>query len=880
MGKRLLTAIILLMAIGLPALLFTGAGAASGGADDNGYFNEEDSFLAKANDKARQRARHYYKLRAFPFGRVPRDWRMKALDHMRTRMPARKKIGPQVVGPLMPIGPAPISGGFTFAQPQNVSGRVTALAADPQNPATIYLGGAQGGVWRTTNGGQTWQPMTENAPTQAVGAIAIDPTNRNVIYVGTGEANLSGDSFAGMGILKSTDGGQSWENLAAQTFIGLGFSGLIIDPSNTNTLYASVADAIGGLVAAGNPNSAIPGVYKSTDGGISWRLVFRVNFNENFPLPAMDLEMDPTNPSILYSTFFFGGIFKTTDGGQNWVKLAGGLPNSGFDRPDIGIARSNPNTLYAAFGSANSGDLLSIFRSTDGGGSWVSVADPPRTAFGNVCQCFYDNVIVVDPNDANTLYYGAVTLYKSSDAGLSWRDIGKGNIGLHPDFHAMIFLSGSSSQLIVGNDGGVWSSPDAGNSWININSNLSLTQFQSIAVHPTDPNVSAGGTQDNGSLLFSGNNSWQMVFGGDGGIAQIDQNRPNIVYVNTQSSFLKGPFRSEQGGRLNTFTRAANGISQSDRALFYAPFILDPNNQSTLYYGTSRLYRSMDQGRNWMAISENLTSGGRDAISTIAVAPSSARFIYTGSAGGAVFASSDGGATFRNVTANLPMRSISDIAVDPNSPATVYVTVSGFGSGHVFKSTTGGGNWQDVSGNLPDVPANAIAINARDANQIFVGNDMGLFESTDGGATWTIVPGMPFVAVFDIAINERLGFLRVATHGRGIYEAQIGGASTGDDFSLSFSPSPLRIVRLSSGTVTVNINRRGDFTGNVTVTLTPNKDVKAKITPMSAVVSGSGLEITVKLKKKAAAGAFPLTFTGRDDNGRVRTNTLQLVILN
>lgn len=772
---RTFLAVTLLMAIGWPSLFNT-----YGGATAQEEQRSEDAFDGVIiKDKAYLRSQHYYKMRAFPFNNVPMDWRVKALEHVRTRVPVGKnsngKVGALAGEQLRPIGPAPIANGRTFGQRQNVTGRVTALAIDAQNPAIVYLGAAQGGVWCTTNGGQTWQPMTDNAPTQAVGAIAIAPNNRNTIYVGTGEGNLSGDSFAGMGVLKSTDGGQTWVTLAADTFMGLAFSGLVIDPRNPNTLYASITSGVFGRRAVSDLSlGKKKGIYKSTDGGVNWNLVLADEF---FSVnPGTDIEIDPVNPATLYATIFTQGIFKTTDGGNSWKKLGTGLPQFGFNRIDVGIAGSDTNVVYASFGSSRNNDLLGLFKSTDGGVTWNTIAPPPRTRFGNICQCSYDNFITVDPTDADIVYFGGVGFYKSSDGGQSWTDLSTINIGLHADAHAMAFVPGNANRIFVGNDGGVWSSNDGGSTWVNINNNLNITQFQGIALHPTDAHITIGGTQDNGTNLYTGSDTWEHVLDGDGGNTQIDQEDPNIVYTNVQSVAIRGPFRSREGGRFGTFKRATKGIDQSDPVLFYAPFILDPNNQSTLYFGTFRLYRSTDRGNNWQAISERLTNGVFGAISAIAVAPGQPRNIYTGSNNGAVFASTDRGKTFRNVSDNLPLRAISDITVDPVNPLTIYVTLSGFTSGHVFKSTTGGGNWQDISGNLPDAPVNAIVINAKDPRQIFVGNDMGLFQSDDGGATWALVPGLPFVTVFDIAINEKLGILRVATHGRGIYELKLSGA--------------------------------------------------------------------------------------------------------
>ncbi|MEW6732303.1 MAG: hypothetical protein AB1489_13320 [Acidobacteriota bacterium] len=736
---------------------------------------------AEMMELAERREEFFFTQRAFPFKEIPVDWRLKAFEHMRTKMANR--LTPQLAAMLRPIGPASIANGQTFGSRQNVSGRVTSLAIDPQNPSVIYLGAAQGGLWRSTNNGQTWQPMTDNAPTQATGAVVIDPTNSSIIYIGTGEGNSSSDSFFGMGILKSTDGGRSWTNLAAQTFLGRSFNRLIIDPNNPRTLYAAIGAGFAGRARATSPRLVPVGIYKSTDGGVSWSISLQVN--PPAPMPALgttayDIEIDIKNSSVLYAALDGLGIYKTTDGGLNWFKLTNGLPNNGFTRADIGIGKSNSNVLYISYGNIPSSnpfsrDLLGIFKSTNGGDTWNMTARPPG---GFLCQCTYDNFIEPDPNNPEIVYFGGVPIFKSVNGGQSWTNItqGSGGTGLHVDFHAIAFAPDNSNQIFVGNDGGVWSSGDGGNTWINRNSTLNITQFQSVAIHPTDPNITIGGTQDNGTNLYVGNDTWQHADDGDGGFAAIDQSSPNVMY-HTYFNFPGigiGPARSEQGGRLGSWDDAFSGINQNDDVLFYAPFILDPNNQSTLYFGTNRLYRSMDRARTWKPISGSLTAGApRAAISAIAVAPGAPRFIYTGSSDGAVFASQDGGESFQNVTDNLPTRYITDVVVDPNLPTTVYVSLNGFSTGHIFKSTSGGRSWQNISGNLPDVPAPALAINPFNPNNLFLGTDLGLFQTADGGISWTLVAGMPTVTVFDIAINGNLALLRLATHGRGIYELKL-----------------------------------------------------------------------------------------------------------
>ncbi len=717
------------------------------------------------------RAQQFFNQRAFPFSTFPIDWRVKALTHIEKEN--KSKITSKATNGFNPIGPIPIANGQTFGDRDKVSGRVSSLAINPQNPNIVFLGAAQGGVWRSTDAGNTWQPMTDNAPTQAIGAIAIDPSDPKTIYAGTGEGNLSGDSFFGMGVLKSTDSGDTWSTLATQTFLGLAFNRIIVDPNNKNVLYASVARGIAGGRSR-NPLTGDPGIYKSTDAGVTWNPSLRDGDPVFFD--GLDVEMDPTNSSKLFGSIRNLGVYLTTDAGKSWSPVGGGLPTTDILRVDIGIAPSDPNFVYVSAGSASSGDLNGIYKSTDAGKSWQQVNFPPRSAFGNICQCFYDNTIVVDPTDPKVVYFGGVALYRSTDAGMSWIDISAAQ-SMHADFHAVaINVSAQGKQIYAGNDGGVWGSINGGQDWNNLNATLNITQFQNIALHPTNPSITLGGTQDNGTNLYQGNPTWAHSDDGDGGFTAIDQNNPDVMYHTyfnlTGLQILI--VRSDQGGRLGTWARMGQGLNINDDVLFYAPFILDPNKQSTVYFGTSRLYRSLDQSKTFQPISGKLTKGTiRAAISAIAVAQNKPNIIYTGSSDGGVFASQDNGATFQDVTDNLPARFITDIVVDPVVSTTVYVSLGGFQAGQVFKSTTGGKNWKNISNNLPDVPATALIINPNNSRNLFLGTDVGVFQTNDGGSSWQLVPGIPVVSIFDLAINVKLGILRAATHGRGVYELKL-----------------------------------------------------------------------------------------------------------
>jgi photosystem II stability/assembly factor-like uncharacterized protein len=503
------------------------------------------------------------------------------------------------------------------------------------------------------------------------------------------------------------------------------------------------------------------------------------------------------------------------------------------------------------------------------------VIGKPRGDF--TCQCSYDQIIEVDPTNPDLVYFGGVSLYRSTDGGQNWPDIGD---DLHADFHAMAFTPGNPRRIVVGNDGGVWLSPDGGSTFNNINGNLSLTQFQSVAIHPTNPNITIGGTQDNGVNMYTGNLVWQHADDGDGGFARIDQLNPSTTYSTRFNipGVLVGPFRSSSGGSLGSWSLIRSGISQSDDVLFYAPMELDNVKPNTLYFGTFRLYRTTDRGDSWTPISGRLTKQTRQAISAIGVVSGSST-IYTGSSDGAVFVTKDNGATFQDVTDNLPQRYISDVITDPKDPNTVYVSLSGFRTGHVFKSTTGGGNWQNINSNLPDIPANALAINPGDPKNIFVGTDLGLFETVDGGANWSRVPGMPMVAVFDIAINANMGLLRLATHGRGMYETKVNTAAPGvPDFTLAVNPASQSVNAGASTTFTVSNQIVNGFNGNISLSATAGQSSIQTSFASTSIAAGASTTLTATVPANTASGTVSITITGTSGQ-LVRTQMVNLNII-
>jgi photosystem II stability/assembly factor-like uncharacterized protein len=727
------------------------------------------------SENPRRRWEHFYHQRAYPFGRIAPGALQRALGEYRARWPAQyaaRAAGARTdvtaaAGPdaWTALGPAPIA--------NLAAGRISTIAVHPTVPGVMYIGGAQGGVWRTVDGGERWIPLTDGECSLAMGSIALDPVDPDIIYAGTGELHFSGDSYYGCGLLRSTDGGASWTQLGASIF-------------DTNSGGARVSKVIVDRPTAGSPTSTTIymsssfGVHRSTDSGVTWTRVLDGI--------ATDLVVHPTQPRTLYAaiggtgTNAANGVYRTDDGGATWVRLQAGFPTTDVGRIALAMAPSAPSVLYAAVQNAfesprapSDGQLLGIWRTGDGGQTWVRLA-ATNAACGT--QCWYNLVIATHPADPETVYFGGVLIYRSLDGGTLFTNVLN---GIHVDHHAIAFDPVDPTVVYSGNDGGIYRSSNGGVNWTSINGNLQITQFYSgIALHPSDPRVVLGGTQDNGTLEYGGDPAWQAVLGADGGFTAIDFANPVTAYAETQwtaGSGFSGPRRRDVTG--GSFIRRVVGIDVNDNALFIPPLVMDATDPRVLYFGTYRVYRTADRGDSWTAISGNLSRTGGGVVSAIAPAPFAPATVYVGTSDGALNVTTDGGASWAVRTSGLPNRYVTDIAVDAADPLAAIVTVSGFGTGHVFRTTDGGVTWQNISGNLPDMPVNAVLAAPALGGAIFVGTDLGVFRTTDGGATWTPrAENMPNVAVFDLAMGRTTGQIVAATHGRGMFAFSAVTAAT------------------------------------------------------------------------------------------------------
>ncbi|MCX6600968.1 MAG: T9SS type A sorting domain-containing protein [bacterium] len=689
----------------------------------------------------------FYGQRAFPSGDIPVAARMQAWQE---KQAAR--------------GHRTLDENWTAIGPNNIAGRILSIAWHPTDLNIIYIGSASGGLWKTTNGGTSWVSLTDDLPSLAVGSVALDPTNPNVVYIGTGEGAYNIDAVYGAGILKSTDGGATW-NTTGMSWTqsqSRAINKIVIHPSTPQTMWCATNIWSGG-----------GGVYRTTDGGASWTRYLSGD--------AKDLVLHPDSANVLYAAIGYpwggssNGVYKSSDGGLTWTLRSSGLPGgTSMGRMALSISRSNPQTVYAGISRTISGDasLLGIYRTTDAGASWSLRASTPNMYGG---QGWYDIVCEVHPTNPDVVFSAGLDLYKSTNGGTSWSQKTYWNYSpghslyAHADHHALAFKPGDPNTVIAGTDGGMYKSTNGGDTWTGINSGLSTLQFYGMCNDYLNGNVAMGGTQDNGTVKYSGSSTWSWILGGDGGYTLVDYTNSNIIYASTQRG---GHYKSTNGG--SSFFSIQSGISGS--GAWVTPTVMDPTNPSVLYTGTTMVYKTTNGGTSWTAISSALSG---QCISTIAVAPSNPQVIYVGyENNGQVRKTTNGGTSWSSCYSGLPYLYITRVAVHPSNPNTVFVTVSGYGTGHVWRSTDGGTSWSNASTGVPDMPCNAVVIDGNDANKMYLATDLGVYASTNGGSSWTDYSnGLPNAVVDDIALHPTTGMLRASTHGRGMWQTSTGTPS-------------------------------------------------------------------------------------------------------
>ncbi|MFH0736751.1 MAG: T9SS type A sorting domain-containing protein [bacterium] len=720
----------------------------------------------------------FYRQRATPFDTISTT----KLNIEFEKEKAKTSIENKSTLQWLPLGPKGIT--QTFPSHWGVSsGRCRALDIHPQDPNIAYIGAASGGIWKTTDGGESWQSVSDNFNTISFGAIAIDPNNPEVVYAGTGEACsiLSGYTYNGDGLYKTTNGGLTWSKIGAELNVKTHTGDIMVNPVNSNLIYAALT--IGSFFI---PNPERTGVWRSTDAGQTWQKTLSVP-------EAYDIECDPTNENIVYAAVggsnTNSGFYKSTDKGLTWVKNNNGLMSpSGISRMQISLCNDTPNIIYGyIYGSSTK-----AYKTTNGGTNWVELtsANPLggyHASMGWYDQGNYDLCISVKPNDPNFVLVGNVELHKTTTGNnfSVFRIPGTSDIWgspTHVDFHKIVFSKSNPQIVYLVSDGGIFKSLDGGNTWTNKNNGISTIQFYSLASHPTDRNKLIGGAQDNGNFrtLDAGNTNWDFSSTGDGMNCFYDHTNPNTVYFSIQyGSVLKS---NNQGNSNSVFSISPNYLS-SDNPFWNAPFFMHPTNNNIIYVASTRLWRSTNAGAEWNPISTyfaaSINSMDQNRLyPEIMVACADGDF----SANPRVYVSTNEGINWSAVDQNIPgvKRFISNVKTDPINRNTVYVVRSGFGSGKIFKSENLGSTWIDISGNLPDIPHNDLFIDPSAPGYLYAANDFGVYQTSDGGINWNRVSnGVPVVPVMDLDYvrygSTRL--LRAGTYGRSAYELELPEAN-------------------------------------------------------------------------------------------------------
>ena len=783
------------------------------------------------------------------------------------------------------LGPTTLlNGQYQGGLTGTVNGRATAVVVDPTDSNTIYLGTAQGGVWRSTNGGVSWTAIFDTAQSLAIGSIALAPSSPTTLYVGTGEANNSGDSFFGVGVYRIDNAKTTpvlngpinpvittgtAPALTYNCFNGRAISKILVDETNAANIFVSTSAGIAG--AGGNalsntvPPLALRGVFRSTNATAAAaavtfsKLIVNTDGSLDGAPPTgntsiFDMVLEPGNSNNLLvttsGTTLGGAVYRSTN-------ALAGTPSftqtlfPGFNGLVMKLAINKVGAVVTAYVATNEPSVGAgcgaeagrARKSVDGGVTW----SVPLPAAEGYCggQCAYDNPIAVDPTDANIVYVGgnargvcSDVLQRSNDGGTTFlRD----DTNLHADAH-YIFIDPNVTphKVWFANDGGIYSRNDAvaGTPWTsNNNAPLGVFQFVSVAVHPTDQNFTIGGTQDNGTeaqQTTPGN--WTSAEGGDGGFALIDQSATDTganlkamyhTFFNLTNSLI-GFDRAELGSCLlvknswefrgvypgqvgdptpscdGTAFDAPNGLVLADTVLFYAPMALGPGgvgNPNTLYFGTNKLYRSTDRGDTMTIVSQNPLIAGV-AVSAIGISPTNDNVRIVGMRNGNVFATTTGSSVLTNTafpfptnaTASATNRHIGRAVIDPTNSNTAYVTLSYYTNpstaGKIWRTTnlnSATPTWTAIgstANGIPDIPVNAFAVDASDPTApgvsiLYAGTDIGVYHSRDAGVTWLpFGQGLPRVSVLDMAIQPTGRILRVATHGRGMWEKLLPGNPT------------------------------------------------------------------------------------------------------
>ena len=692
-----------------------------------------------------------------------------------------------------PFGPNVLPNNLTGYM-ENGIGRINCITFHPTNPNTFFVGVAQGGVWKTTNNGVSWTPLTDNLPITRISDITINPTNPNEMYISVCDFEYIGISLHlngrkrnthyGLGVYKTTDGGLTWNPTGLTYNLTNGDASLIrkvlINPANTND-----------LVACG-----VSGMYKSTNGGTTWVKKLDSLF--------WDMHQDPSNPAVLYASTGWimtsnignAGVYKSTDFGNTWAMLTTNMPlTNNIQRVKLAIAPSNTNYVYALCVDVNGG-LFGIYKSINAGLSWTFISPTNNILEGGTGgntggQGNYDLGFIVDFSDPNKVYTGGVNLWGSIDGANTFNPISHWTTQYGPTLHGDIhFINRNpyTGNYFVCSDGGVyqttnmvidtWGTSAWPTVWTKMNDNIQVSSFYRLSSSKTSTEQVVAGAQDNASFYFNAGN-WSTIFGGDGMDNCLNPSSPNEIIGSSQY----GNFKYSNDNGNSSFAPFTN--VNNEQAEWTTPIIADYNTPGVMYIGNENIVKSTDGGQSWSPLATLYTNSltlQNTEISALAISNSNSQVLYAArrvryenGLNGIVFKTTDGGTTFTNVTNNLPdSLYYTSIEINATNENIVYVSMAGFTAANkVYTTINGGATWQNISYNLPNLPVNCIK-QIPGTNHLMIATDIGVYILYSGTTTWVNNSfGLPNVIVTDIEFNAALNKIYISTFGRGIWESNI-----------------------------------------------------------------------------------------------------------
>ena len=682
---------------------------------------------------------------------------------------------------------------WTTQGPGNIGARANVVTVNPQDENIIYTGFSGGGVFKTTDGGATWNPIFDDQVFLAIGDIVLDPVDPNIVYVGTGDVNINGYTFLGDGLYRSMDGGDTWTNLGLvdQRII----SKVIIDPTNSNNIFASTM----GQPFVRDENR---GLYRSTDNGSNWEQVLFLSDSTGI----IDVVMNPENPQEIFAVGWDrirnnvesiirgtgAKVYKTIDGGDNWEMVEGGLPNDApHGRMGLAMYEANPDIIYAQYVGTDS-QLEAIYRTDDGGENWVPIPidedqnglnDNALGGFG-----WYFGKIRVNPSNPDDIYLLGIDLWRTQNAGQNWERVSPPwwSYDVHADKHDLTFLA--NGGVLLATDGGLYSSDANNEIWEDIE-NIPTTQFYRVGYNPHEPDFYYGGAQDNGTTGGNADdiNGWDRIYGGDGFQPAFDPINPDRFFVETQ----RGGIRVTIDGGFN-FEDATNGIDTDESGNWDMPYFISTHNPLVLYTGREKMYIGIGDIPEWTSISEDLSDGiavdhRYHHITAVEESPIVEGLLYAGTGDGNVWRGDNGGSTWTLLSENLPDQYVTDVISSPTDENVVYVTYSGYRENdfmpRIFRSNDQGLTWEDISSNLPDLAINEMIVIPETADSvIFVATDGGVYGTITAGAEWErLGANMPVVAVYDMVINEAKNELVAGTFARSIMTYPLDSILTVED---------------------------------------------------------------------------------------------------